>query len=76
MDEWLDGVPMNKILAFGADCLHVEQTLGALILTRRLLTQAFVAKIVESGWSESLALECASRLLSRNAVELYRLPNG
>jgi hypothetical protein len=76
VDEWLDSVPMNKILAFGADCLHIEQTLGALILTRRLLAQAFAAKVVESGWSESLALECAARLLSRNAVELYRLPNG
>ncbi|HKY55854.1 MAG TPA: amidohydrolase family protein [Anaerolineales bacterium] len=74
--EWLDSVPMNKILAFGADCLHIEQTLGALILTRRLLTQAFADKIVVSGWSESLALECATRLLSRNAVEPYRLPNG
>lgn len=76
MGEWLDSVPMNKILAFGADCLHIEQTLGALILTRRLLTQAFADKIAESGWSESLALECATRLLHRNAVELYRLPNG
>ena len=74
--EWLDSVPMNKILAFGADCLHIEQTLGALILTYRLLTQALSDKITESGWSESLALECATRLLSRNALELYRLPNG
>ena len=76
MGEWLDSVPMNKILAFGADCLHIEQTLGALILTRRLLTQAFTDKIAESDWSESLALECATRLLHRNAMELYRLPNG
>jgi predicted TIM-barrel fold metal-dependent hydrolase len=74
--EWLDAVPMNKILAFGADCLHIEQTLGALILTYRLLTQALADKMAESGWSESLAVECAARLLSRNAVELYRLPNG
>jgi hypothetical protein len=74
MGEWLDSVPVNKILAFGADCLHIEQTLGALILTRRLLTQVLVDKISESGWSESLALECAARLLNRNARELYRLP--
>ena len=74
MGEWLDSVPMNKILAFGADCLHIEQTLGALILTRRQLTRALMDKITESDWSESLALECGTRLLHRNAVELYRLP--
>ena len=76
VDEWLDSVPMNKILAFGADCLHIEQTLGALILTCRLLAQVLTEKITKSGWSESLALDCATRLLSRNAVELYHLPNG
>ena len=76
LGEWLDSVPMNKILAFGADCLHIEQTLGALILTHRQLTRALTDKITESGWSESMALECASRVLSRNALELYRLPNG
>ena len=75
MGEWLDSVPMNKILAFGADCLHIEQTLGALILTRRLITQVINNKMTDSAWNESLALECATRLLSRNAVELYDLPN-
>jgi len=76
MSEWLDGVPMNKILAFGADCLHIEQTLGALILTRRLLTHVVADKMIESGWVESLGLECAARLFSRNAVELYHLPDN
>jgi len=74
--EWLDSVPMNKILAFGADCLHIEQTLGALILTRRLLTRVLADKMADSDWVESLALECAARLFSRNAIELYHLPNG
>ena len=76
MIEWLDSVPINKILAFGADCLHIEQTFGALILTRRLITKVLAAKILEWGWTESLGLECAARLLSRNALELYKLPNG
>lgn len=76
MTEWLDSVPINKILAFGADCLHIEQTFGALILTRRLITKVLAAKILEWGWTESLGLECAARLLSRNALELYKLPNG
>jgi predicted TIM-barrel fold metal-dependent hydrolase len=71
--EWLDAVPMSKLTAFGADCLCVEQTYGALILTRRLLAQALAAKVLEDGWDEALALEAAERMLSRNARELYRL---
>ncbi len=75
LSEWLDSVPMNKILAFGADCLHIEQTLGALLLTRQLLARVLADKITQAGWAETLGLECATRLLHRNAVELYRLPN-
>lgn len=75
LGEWLDSVPLNKILAFGADCLHIEQTLGALILTRRLLAKVLADKVVDLGWAETLGLECATRLLHLNAVELYNLPN-
>lgn len=76
LGEWLDSVPMSKLLAFGADCLHIEQTLGALILTRRLLARVLADKVADTGWAESLALECATRLLRRNAVELYHLPDN
>jgi uncharacterized protein len=73
LGEWLDSVPMNKILAFGADCLCIEQTYGALLLTRRLLAQTLAEKIEQEGWSMQLAEEVAKRLLSQNAVDLYRL---
>jgi predicted TIM-barrel fold metal-dependent hydrolase len=76
LSEWLDSVPMNKILAFGADCLCVEQTYGALLLTRRLLAQTLAEKIEHDGWSVRLAEEVAWRLLSQNAVDLYRLDAG
>jgi len=73
MGEWLDSVPMNKLLAFGADCLCVEQTYGALLLTRRLLAQTLSEKIGHDGWTVRLAEEVARRVLSQNAVDLYRL---
>jgi predicted TIM-barrel fold metal-dependent hydrolase len=73
LGEWLDSVPMNKVLAFGADCCCVEQTYGALLLTRRLLAQTLAEKIAHDGWSAALAEEAAARLLSRNAIDLYRL---
>ena len=73
MGEWLDSVPMNKILAFGADCLCVEQTYGALLLTRRLLAQTLSEKIAHDGWTARLAEEVARRVLRQNAVDLYHL---
>lgn len=73
LSEWLDSVPSNKILAFSADCLHIEQTYGALLLTRRLLAQTLAEKIEAEGWSEELAQAVAVRLLSQNATELYNL---
>ena len=76
LGEWLDSVPMTKLLAFSADCLHVEQTYGALVLTRRLLAQTLADKIEHADWDEELARSVAERLLSRNAVDLYRLAPG
>jgi len=73
LGEWLDSVPANKLLAFGADCLHIEQTYGALLLTRRLLAQTLVRKIENDAWAEGLAKGVTRQLLSRNAAELYQL---
>ena len=75
LGEWLDSVPANKILAFSADCLHIEQTYGTLLLTRRLLAQTLAEKIENDGWDGSFATSIAQQLLSRNAVELYQLEN-
>ncbi len=69
--EWLDSVPQNKILAFGADCLHIEQTYGALLLTRRLLAQTLAQKVERMDWDMAQAESVAEKLLSRNATELF-----
>jgi uncharacterized protein len=73
MAEWLDSVPANKIMAFGADCLHIEQTFGALLLTRRLLAQVLAGKVQDMDWDEGLARSVARGLLHDNAAELYGL---
>jgi uncharacterized protein len=49
LGEWLDSVPLTKLLAFGADCQCVEQSYGALLLMRRLLAQTLAAKIERTG---------------------------
>jgi hypothetical protein len=76
MGEWLDAVPANKLLAVGADCLHVEQTLGAVLLTRRQLALALAEKVSDGGWPMPLAQAVGRRLLAGNALELYELDEG
>ena len=73
MSEWLDAVPATKLLGFSADCTHVEQTLGALILTRRQLALALADKIRDADWSTPLAEYVGRRVLYQNARDLYRL---
>lgn len=71
MGEWLDCVPANKITAFGADCVHVEQTYGALLLTRRSLARCLSEKFETAEWDIRLCKATARRLLSENAYTLY-----
>ena len=73
LGEWLDSVPMNKITAFSADCLHVEQTYGALVFTRRLLASVFQEKIDHADWDLKLCKGVAKNLLENNAVDIYHL---
>ena len=73
MGEWLDAVPASKLLGFSADCAHVEQTLGALILTRRQLARALAEKVRSDDWSTALAENVGRRVLYQNARDLYRL---
>jgi uncharacterized protein len=73
LGEWLDTVPMNKITAFSADCRHVEQTYGALILTRRLLASVFQEKLLRDDWGLEFCRTVAGNLLANNAVDIYNL---
>jgi hypothetical protein len=76
MGDWLDLVPANKLLAFGADCLHVEQTLGALLLTRRQLAHALAEKVSDADWPVSFAKKVGRRLLTQNPREIFSLDGG
>jgi predicted TIM-barrel fold metal-dependent hydrolase len=73
MGEWLDAVPASKLLGVGADCAHVEQTLGAVILTRRQLALALAEKVRDQMWPIPLAESVARRVLGQNGRDLYRL---
>ena len=56
--EWLDCVPINKIIAFGGDpTIWIEHAIGDLIMTRQTLAQSLARRM----------------MLYDNAIELYDL---
>lgn len=73
LSEWLDGVPFNKIFAYGADTglpwCNVGYSLQAKIGIARVLEEK-----IEAGYmDEATAREVASAIMLENGEEFYRL---
>jgi len=69
--EALDSVPATKILAFGGDCGYLEGTIGAAVITRRIVAEVLAEMVEEGAISEDYAVWVARRILYENAKELY-----
>jgi predicted TIM-barrel fold metal-dependent hydrolase len=74
LDEWIDIVPMNKIIAFGGDYgKPVEKVYGHLVVARENIASVLGGRVEAGMMKESEAVEIARRWFLTNAVELYRL---
>jgi len=74
LDEWLDLVPVSKIIGFGGDyCRPVEKIYGHLVMAREDIAEALAGRIDRGIMSFADALEAARMMLFDNARELYRL---
>ena len=74
LDELLDLVPVNKIMAFGGDLGYaVENVYGHLVMARENVAKVLGSRIEEGLLSESDALEIAKMWFFDNARELYQL---
>lgn len=75
LDEVIDLVPVNKIIAFGGDyALPVEKVYGHLVMAREDLARVLAARIERGQFGEEQALELARKWLWDNPRDLYRLP--
>ncbi|MBW7863642.1 MAG: amidohydrolase family protein [Candidatus Hydrogenedentes bacterium] len=73
LDEWLDTVPSNKILAVGGDSNYAEGAYGHCNIARRIACNV-LADRVERGMNDAAeAKRLARRILRENALELFRL---
>jgi len=74
MDDLIDLVPINKIIAFGGDyVLPVEKVYGHLVMARENIVKVLGRRIQEGLMTENEAIEIAKRWFYDNPKELYHL---
>lgn len=74
LDEAIDLVPTNKILAFGGDYgTPVENVYGHLTMARENISRVLAKRIEEGQMTEDQAIDLAHKWLWDNPKELYRL---
>jgi uncharacterized protein len=74
LDEYLDMVPVNKILGFGGDYfLPVENVYGHLVMARENIAEVLSRRIGAGLMTESQALGVARKWFWDNPIACYRL---
>ena len=73
LSEWLDGVPFNKIFAYGADTRLPFCNVGYSLQAKLGIAMVLEEKIERGFYDQRLAEEIASCIMLRNGEEFFRL---
>lgn len=74
LDEWIDLVPMNKIIAFGGDYdKQVEKIYGHLVMARENIARVLGGRVEDGLMTEEEAITIAKKWFYHNPKELYKL---
>lgn len=73
LTEWLESVPVSKIMAFGGDQRCVENIYGNLLIARRVVSNVLIRKVREGYFSEEEAKLVARLILHDNGARFYGL---
>ncbi len=71
LSDWLDEVPVNKILGFGGDYLMVEGAYGHSVIARDNIARVLAAKVDDGDYSVEEAKKYASWMLRENPKRLF-----
>ncbi|MFC1737281.1 amidohydrolase family protein [Candidatus Hydrogenedentota bacterium] len=72
LNEWMDYVPVNKIIAFGADYgIPVEKVYGHLVMARENIAFVLAGRVEEGLMSEENAVKIARKWFFSNPGRLY-----
>ncbi len=73
LGEWLDGIPYNKIFAFGADTVFPWCNVGYSIQARLGIARVLEKKIKAGFFSQSTAEEVAAAIMLKNGENFHKL---
>jgi predicted TIM-barrel fold metal-dependent hydrolase len=71
LSEWLEEVPVNKILGFGGDYLAVEGSYGHTVIARDDIARVLAEKVDDGEYSLDDAKRYATMMLRNNANRLF-----
>ena len=71
--EWLEAVPVSKIMAFGGDQMCIENTYGNLVIAKQIIANVLTEKVRDGYLSESEAKNVAKMILYDNGMKFYNI---
>lgn len=73
LNEWLETVPVKKIMAFGGDFANMENIYGELVIAKEVISRVLSEKVRDGFYSESEAKIFAKMMLHDNASSFYNI---
>lgn len=73
LEEWIETVPVSKIMAFGGDQRLIENTYGNLVIAKKVISDVLIRKVGEKYLSEPEAKKIAKMLLYDNGKKFYNI---
>lgn len=73
LHEWIETVPISKLMAFGGDYNNIENVYAHLLFAKEIIARVLITKVRDCYISESEAIYIARQILHDNAMKLYKL---
>jgi predicted TIM-barrel fold metal-dependent hydrolase len=73
LHEWLETVPVSKIMGFGGDYLNIENVYGHLLFAKQIVARVLIDKVRDGYYSEDESKDIAKKILHDNAINFFKL---
>ncbi len=73
LNEWLETVPVSRLMAFGGDLMVVENVYAELKIARKIISDVLCSKVKDGYMSEDESKIVARKILFDNAAKVYKL---
>jgi hypothetical protein len=72
LHEWLDSIPVSKIMIWGGDSYRIEGTYASLLLVKQVVSEVLAEKIHAGHLSESYVRTILWDIFRNNPARLYK----